>query len=63
MLDIISKPVLTARPDEELEEAASRMERYHISALPVVDDDQRVLGLISIDKMSVLFEGGMVSDV
>ena len=40
LLDIISKPVLTARPDEELEEAASRMEQYHISALPVVNEDQ-----------------------
>jgi homoserine O-acetyltransferase/O-succinyltransferase len=57
LLDIISKPVLTARPDEELEEAASRMEQYHISALPVVSEDQRVLGLISIDRMSALFGG------
>ncbi len=44
LLDIISKPVLTARPDEELEEAASRMEQYHISALPVVNEDQRSWG-------------------
>jgi homoserine O-acetyltransferase/O-succinyltransferase len=57
LLDIISKPVLTARPDEELEGAASRMEQYHITALPVVDEHQRVLGLISIDKMSLLFGG------
>lgn len=62
LLDIISKPVLTAKPDEEIEEAATRMGQYHISALPVVDGDQRVLGLISIDKMSVLLGGGMASD-
>jgi homoserine O-acetyltransferase len=61
LLDIISKPVLTARPDEEIEEAASRMEQYHISALPVVDEDQQVLGLISIDKLSALFGGGIGS--
>ncbi len=57
LLDIISKPVLTARPDEELEDAASRMEQYHITALPVVDEHRMVLGLISIDKMSRLFGG------
>ena len=62
LLDIISKPVLTAKPDEEIEEAAARMEQYHISALPVVDEDQQVLGLISIDKMSALFGGGMESE-
>jgi homoserine O-acetyltransferase len=62
LLDIISKPVLTAKPDEEIEEAALRMEQYHISALPVVDEGQQVLGLISIDKMSVLFGGGRGSD-
>jgi homoserine O-acetyltransferase len=63
LLDIISKPVLTARPDEEIEEAASRMEQYHISALPVVDENQQVLGLISIDKMSALFGGGIETDI
>ena len=62
LLDIISKPVLTAKPDEEIEEAATRMGQYHISALPVVDGEQRVLGLISIDKMSVLLGGGTASD-
>ncbi|HEY3421011.1 MAG TPA: homoserine O-acetyltransferase [Methanomassiliicoccales archaeon] len=63
LLDIISRPVLTARPDEEMEEAASRMEQYHITALPVVDDHKRVLGLISVDKMGLLFGGGIESDV
>jgi homoserine O-acetyltransferase len=62
LLDIISKPVLTAKPDEDIEEAASRMEQYHISALPVVDEDQHVLGLISSDKLSSLFGGGAGSD-
>jgi homoserine O-acetyltransferase/O-succinyltransferase len=62
LLDIISKPVLTAKPDEEIEEAATRMGQYHISALPVVDGERRVLGLISIDKMSVLLGGGTASD-
>jgi CBS domain-containing protein len=38
------------------------MGQYHISALPVVDGEQRVLGLISIDKMSVLLGGGTASD-
>jgi homoserine O-acetyltransferase/O-succinyltransferase len=62
LLDIVSRPVLTARPDEEIEEAAARMGQYHISALPVVDGDQRVMGLISVDKMSVLLGGGMAAD-
>ena len=58
LLDIISKPVLTVKPDEEIEGAASRMEEFHISALPVVDDDHQVLGIISIDKMSLLLGEG-----
>ena len=48
LLDIISRPVLTSYPDEEIEEAASRMEQYHMSALPVVDDNRHVLGLIRL---------------
>lgn len=53
--DIISKPVLTARSGEGIEEAASLMDQYHISALPVVDENQHVVGLISTEKLNVLF--------
>jgi homoserine O-acetyltransferase/O-succinyltransferase len=55
--DIISMPVLTARPDEELEGATSRMDQYHITALPVVDEHRGVIGLISVDRMSQFFGG------
>ena len=44
--DVVSRKVFTIKADEPVEAAASRMEEWNISALPVVDADQKVLGLI-----------------
>jgi homoserine O-acetyltransferase len=52
--EIMSRSVVTAAPDEPVTEAARRMEERSISALPVVDADRRVIGLISSDAISTL---------
>ncbi len=50
----MSRDVVTATPGEPIEEAARKMEEHAISALPVVDEDQHVIGLITVDAISVL---------
>ena len=45
--DIMIKDVVSIGPDEFLEEAALRMENNEISALPVVDKDNKVIGIIT----------------
>lgn len=52
--EIMSRSVVTAAPDEPVTEAARKMEERSISALPVVDADRRVIGLISSDAISTL---------
>jgi CBS domain-containing protein len=52
--DIVTKRVVTARPDEPLETASKRMARHNISALPVIDNDQKVLGIITSEDVSKL---------
>jgi homoserine O-acetyltransferase/O-succinyltransferase len=55
---IVTRSVVTARADEPVEAAAHRMEAHSISALPVVDEASRVIGLITSDAISTLVGKG-----
>jgi CBS-domain-containing membrane protein len=45
--DIMTSPVVTVLPDTEISEAVRLMDGRRIRRLPVVDKDQRLVGLIS----------------
>jgi len=50
VMDVMSSPVLTARPAEPAEAAAIRMRENKIGALPVVEND-RLVGIVTTDDM------------
>jgi uncharacterized protein (DUF39 family)/CBS domain-containing protein len=52
--DIVSRRVVTAKPDEPLETASKRMAKHNISALPVIDNEQKVLGIVTSEDISKL---------
>jgi len=52
--DIESHNVITAKPDEPLEIASKRMAQNNISALPVIDIERKVLGIITAEDVSKL---------
>ncbi len=52
--EIVTRRVFTAKPDEPLETASKRMAKYNISALPVIDVDQKVLGIITAEDVAKL---------
>lgn len=54
LAEIMTKKVITASLDEPLELVIRKMERGNISALPVIDDDRRVIGMVSSDEISRL---------
>ena len=54
VVDVMTRKVITAFPDEPIEIAARKMEKYNISALPVVDAKLRVLGLVTSEDLSRL---------
>ena len=56
--EIMSRDVVTTTPDEPIEAAAKKMEEHAISALPVIDANQHVIGLITADAISVLVGRG-----
>lgn len=45
--EIMSVPVLTARPDWTLKECSIQMQKHNIHHLPVTDGDSGLVGLIS----------------
>jgi len=55
--DIMKTKVITAKPEEAVDIAVQKLEQYNISALPVVDADCRVLGILTAMNLGKLFGG------
>jgi len=49
--DLMNREVTALRPDVDQEEVAEVFDRYDYFTLPVVDDDNRLLGVITIDDV------------
>ncbi|GGJ85041.1 CBS domain-containing protein [Lentibacillus kapialis] len=45
--EIMKKSVYTVLPDDEIERALSILSRYHFKKVPVVDESNKVIGVIS----------------
>lgn len=57
VLDVMTTEVVTAHPSDGFKEVAERLYETGVSALPVVDEDRRVLGVVSEGDLLVK-EGG-----
>jgi CBS domain-containing protein len=54
LADIVTRHVVTVKPDEPLETASRRMAQHNISALPVIDAERKVLGIVTAEDVSKL---------
>ncbi len=54
LADIIVKKVVITTPDETLEAASRKMAQHEISALPVINQNKKVLGIITSEDISKL---------
>lgn len=55
--DIMKRKVITTTSDEPVDIAVQKLERYNISALPVVDRESRVVGMLTAMDLGKLFGG------
>jgi len=55
--DIMTRKVIKTTPDEPVDVAARKLEQNNISALPVVDATNRVVGILSAIDLGKLFGG------
>jgi len=47
----LAEPARQVRPDADLEEVARLMTDFDLTVVPVVDEDQRILGVITVDDV------------
>ena len=55
VMELMSNAVVSVGPEAPLFEAASRMLREHVHRLPVVDDNERLLGILSTTDILAAF--------
>lgn len=51
LASIMTRDVITVPPTEDQEEVARFVARYDLLAIPVVDEEQRILGLVTVDDV------------
>ncbi|MEU0833577.1 CBS domain-containing protein [Streptomyces sp. NPDC005969] len=54
-VDLMSSPAITARPDWSAVRAARVMEKHRVKRLPVVDADDRLIGIVARSDLLQLF--------
>ena len=52
--NVMTKNVITSTPDEFIEIAARKMEKHKISALPVIDSNRKVIGMVTSGDLNKL---------
>jgi CBS domain-containing protein len=55
--DVMTKTVITGKPDSTIENAAELMSRHQISAIPILDDENKVVGIVSEGDLMRRVEG------
>ena len=61
--EIMDRDVLTVRADTDQEEVARLLSRYNLLALPVVDEEEHLLGLVSVDDVVDVLEEEATEDI
>lgn len=61
--EIMDRDVLTVKPETDQEEVARLLARYNLLALPVVDDEEHLLGLVSVDDVVDVLEEEATEDI
>jgi CBS domain-containing protein len=60
--EIMTSPVVRVRPDTKLVEAARLMREHHISGVPVTDDADRLVGILSeVDVLRCLHKAAGIA--
>lgn len=50
--DVMSGPIIYCRADEEIDDAVRIMEEHEIRRLPVINEDKRMVGMLSVGDIA-----------
>ncbi len=51
--EFMSEDVITCHPDDDIDEAISKMRDYKIRRIPVIDYENKIMGIISLGDIAV----------
>lgn len=61
--EVMRTRVISVRADQDQEEVAKLVSKYNLLAVPVVDDQQRILGVVTVDDVLDVMEEEATEDV
>ncbi|MFH2091192.1 MAG: magnesium transporter [Pseudomonadota bacterium] len=61
--DFMAKDIVSVKPYTDREEVASLVSRYDYLAIPVVDDDNRMVGLVTVDDVIDILHEAATEDI
>lgn len=61
--EIMSRNVISVRASADQEEVAQLLQRYDLVSLPVVDDEERLIGIVTIDDVIDVIEEEATEDI
>ncbi|ULQ58941.1 CBS domain-containing protein [Brucepastera parasyntrophica] len=60
--DVMTHPIITAKPSDTLREIQQTMKTRHITGIPVTDDKQTLLGIVSMYDIVNALDNGWIND-
>jgi CBS domain-containing protein len=60
--DVMTKGIHCCRADDDVEEAVRHMEQYKVRRLPVIDENKRMIGMLSFGDISRVASGRTMTD-
>lgn len=61
--DLMSGPILYCTSEEDIEDAARVMEMHQVRRLPVIDENRRMVGMLSIGDIASCANPSLVGEV
>jgi len=61
--DVMTKGAVCCRDDEKVSDVLDMMEKRKIRRIPVMDEDQRLVGMISLGDISHAVSGRMTAEI
>lgn len=62
-MDVMSKPVVTIKQDDDVREAAQMMEKNMVRRIPVVDENDRICGMVAQADIALMGSDRMTANV
>jgi CBS domain-containing protein len=56
--DVMSRHVRTCRPTDEIASVERQMQVFKVRRIPVVDEQKRVIGMVSLDDLALVADRG-----